>query len=116
MEQFPYKSCRRRQLDEWQRVDDRDDVKAFIRRIREKAAREREASASVTSLMSVSGVGKPKKRLSDKMTLTEKENQHFEIDFALQNVLVESNLCTNAFGDGSTKVLRVPNTESRMLV
>lgn len=74
MEQFPYKSCKRRQIDDWDRVDDRDDVKAFIRRMREKAAREREASASVTSAMSVSGVGKPKKRLSDKMTITEKEN------------------------------------------
>ena len=74
MEQFPYKSCKRRQIDDWDRVDDRDDVKAFIRRMREKAAREREASASVTSAMSVSGVGKPKKRLSDKMTITEKGN------------------------------------------
>ena len=90
MEQFPYKSCRRRQLDEGQRVDDRDDVKAFIRRIREKAAREREASASVTSAMSVSGVGKPKKRLSDKMTLTEKESQHFEIEIALLNVCLKA--------------------------
>lgn len=72
MEQFPYKSCKRRQFDDWDRADDQDDVKAFIRRMREKAAREREAS--VTSAMSVSGVGKPKKRLSDKMTITEKEN------------------------------------------
>lgn len=72
MEQFPYKSCKRRQIDDWDRVDDRDDVKAFIRRMREKAAREREIS--VTSAMSVSGVGKPKKRLSDKMTITEKGN------------------------------------------
>ena len=69
-----------------------------------------------TPLTQVEAQDEFKKRLSDKMTLTEKENQHFEINFALQNVLVESNLYTNAFGDGSTKVLRVPNTESRMLV
>ena len=76
MEQFPYKSCRRRQFDNWDRVDDRDDVKAFIRRMREKAQRERESSSSVTSAMAVSGPGKPKKRLSDKMTLTEKGITH----------------------------------------
>ena len=84
MDQFPYKSCRRRRFDDWDRVDDKDDVKAFIRRMREQATREREAPAASTpaaSAMSVSGMGKPKKRLSEKMTITEKESDILMIRF-----------------------------------
>ena len=77
MDQFPYKSCRRRRFDDWGRVDDKDDVKAFIRRMREQTTREREtaASTSAASAVSVSGLREPKKRLrSEKMTITEKES------------------------------------------